>query len=78
MKHQLCINDRRALCLFHDLHAVCLSTHLSHPFHPGNHVLRRALAPPLPSSSSLALALHVLPPALRDSFRCVPPASSGP
>jgi hypothetical protein len=69
------ISDHLALCLVLYLHACCLSIHLCHLCRRGTLVPRRALAPPLLSSSSLVLVLRALHLAPLVSFRCAPSAS---
>jgi hypothetical protein len=72
---QSSISDHPALCLVLCLHACCPAIHLCHLCRRGSLVPRRALAPPLLSSSFLVLALRALHQAPLVSFQSVPSAS---
>ena len=69
------ISGHLAPCLVLGLHAVCLASHLYHLCHHGILVHRRALAPPLLSSSVLVLARRALHQAPLVSSQSVPSAS---
>lgn len=69
------LSVRHALCLFHVLHGVCLSSHPYRLARLGTLALPHALDPLLLSSSSLFLALTFLPRALQDSSQCARRAS---
>lgn len=72
---QSSISGHLALCLVLGLHAVCLANHLYHLCRHEILVPRRALAPPLLSSSFLVPALRALHQAPLVSFQCAPSAS---